>query len=121
MVDKVSMVSITQRHTVKILAAIFELPQPNTHKADVSRRVSPSVEITQYSDGTFILSLHGTDIVTRSQGRTTVNNGGFRTRTSMVWILSTLEALGVDASGSRIKGSFTVNGQEITGPTLLSQ
>ena len=121
MVDKVTMVSTTQRHTVKILAAIGKLPQPNTHKADATVRVSPTVEITQFSDGTFVLSLHGTDVVSRTMGRTTIDNGGFRTRTSMVWILSTLEALGVDASGSRVKGSFSVNGQEITGPTLLSQ
>ena len=114
------MKNATQRHTVKILAAIFELPQPLTHKADVSRRVSPTVEIKQFSDGTFVLSLHGTDVVSRSKGLTTIDHGGFRTATSMVWILSALEALGVDASGSRAKGSFSVNGQEITGPTLLA-
>ena len=120
MVDKVTMVSTTQRHTVKILAAMGKLPQPLTHKADATVRVSPTVEITQFSDGTFVLSLHETDVVSRSKGLTTVDHGGFKTGTSMVWILSALEALGVDATGSRAKGSFSVNGQVITGPTLLA-
>jgi len=110
-----------RRHTDKIRTAIHNLPPVLTHKADVSIKVAPNSTITQDRDGGFSLKLYDTVIVRRSRATTYVDTGGHETATTMVWILSALEALGLPNMGTRAGGVFEVNDIQVDGLTQVAE
>lgn len=109
------------QHTDKILKAIYSFPYPNTHKADVSAKLGKDATLTQFSDGSIMLKLYDTVVFRRSMSTSYVDHGGYKTATTMRWVLSMLDALKLPAVGSTANGRFVVNGVDVDGLTQVAE
>ena len=109
------------QHASKILKAINDFPYPNTHKGDVSAKLGRNATLTQFSDGSILLKLYDTVVFRRSMSTSYVDHGGYKTPTTMRWVLSMLDALKLPAVGSTTKGRFVVNGVDVDGLTKVAE
>ena len=109
------------RHTQKILAAWDRLPDPLTQKADAVVRVAANATLHMSQDGTVWLKLYDTVVAEADSEGLWAAHGGHRTATTMVWLLSALQAFQgrggyfqqEPVTGHRLKGAFEVGGVEL--------
>lgn len=104
------------RHTQKILEGLDRLPDPLTQKADAEVRVGANATLHMSQDGTVWLKLYRTIVARSDREGLWAAHGGHRTATTMVWLLSALQAFQgrggyfqqEPVTGHRLGGGFMV-------------